>query len=81
MYYLFLQCPFPLFSQNVCPLVVSHAVASASAAKSPTTKLKTRSMDTDSMASSCSGQYYLNPILRTNHCLTGSLFSRATKGY
>ena len=58
--YLFFQCPFPLFSQNACPLVVSHAAASALTAAKLPTKLKPRSMDTDSLASSCSGQYYFN---------------------
>ncbi|XP_046451974.1 flocculation protein FLO11-like [Daphnia pulex] len=45
------SCPFPLFSQDVCPLVVSHVAAPIPAANS---KFKTRSMDTESMTSSCS---------------------------
>ncbi|XP_032776939.2 flocculation protein FLO11 [Daphnia magna] len=45
------SCPFPLFSQDVCPLVVSHAAAPGPAANS---KFKTRSMDTESMTSTCS---------------------------
>ncbi|XP_057371063.1 mucin-2-like [Daphnia carinata] len=45
------SCPFPLFSQDVCPLVVSHAAVPEPAANS---KFKTRSMDTESMTSTCS---------------------------
>ncbi|EFX75423.1 hypothetical protein DAPPUDRAFT_306807 [Daphnia pulex] len=45
------SCPFPLFSQDVCPLVISHVAAPIPATNS---KFKTRSMDTESMTSSCS---------------------------
>lgn len=61
-----LQCPFPLFSQDVCPLVVPRSLNEATTAPSQF-KDNDQSVDTDSLFSSISGNSKL--ILISSACL------------
>ena len=80
MFYFFLQCPFPLFSLNTCPIIVSRTADAALQDGKSLTKLKLWSMDTNSLASSCSGQYYSNHlsylVILYLHILSTQIYSQ-----